>query len=294
LTMGRPAADHHARVNHRFHKVEGIGNDFILIDRRATPRAMVEVELTAWSELAPRLCDRRRGIGADGLLIIGAATDPATADATMWVINFDGSRPEMCGNGLRCAAHYLAQPGSTLLLVETDAGIKRCAVHRRSSVAETTVDMGPGRDLGTPDVEAWTRHRFQSVSMGNPHAITFVSPPEDPEVLARTAGPLIEVDRAFPKRTNVEFASIADDATPRIVLWVWERGVGITQACGTGACATACAAAWSGRLPADTPIAIDLPGGRLSIVVPSDRTAGVMMTGPSTVVFEGEIELTLG
>ncbi len=121
--------------------------------------------------------------------------------------------------------------------------------------------------------------------MGNPHAITFVDAHEDPQQLARQEGPAIEVDPAFPRRTNVEFAQIQPDGS--IMLWVWERGVGITLACGTGACATACAAVWQGLAPAARPLAVDLPGGRLWITVDRARQGSVMMRGPARHVFEG-------
>lgn len=271
-----------------FHKVEGLGNDFLLVDRRSEPRAVVEADLAGLTERAPSLCDRRRGVGADGLLIVGAAVDGA--HATMWVINADGSRPEMCGNGLRCVAHFVAQSEARpTLTIATDAGLKQCRVEGLAGrLASVEVDMGPGRDEGRPRLEAATAFEFRSVSMGNPHAIAFVD--AAPERLARAHGPAIEVDRAFPARTNVEFARMHAGSPPRIELWVWERGVGITEACGTGACATACAAVWSGLAAPDVPIEVELPGGSLEIVVPSERTRGVRMTGPSRIVFEGTID----
>jgi diaminopimelate epimerase len=127
--------------------------------------------------------------------------------------------------------------------------------------------------------------------MGNPHAVTFVDEP--PEALARRLGPGVELDGAYaPEKTNVEFARVHRDPTGaiEIELWVWERGVGITQACGTGACATACVAVWTGQRPADTPLVVQLPGGRLYITVPSDRNAGVLMRGPARAVFDGVVD----
>ncbi|MCR9163596.1 MAG: diaminopimelate epimerase [Nannocystaceae bacterium] len=266
-----------------FRKVEGLGNDFLLIDRTAATPAALESELPALQEAASRLCDRRTGVGGDGLLIIGPPD--ADTDGSMIVVNHDGSRPEMCGNGLRCVAQHLGeQRGTDALRIQTDAGVKPCSVSRVGDRVEVGVDMGPGVDLG--DLRIANGRVFRGVSMGNPHAIAFVE--DDPERLARTEGPSAEVDDAFPNRTNVEFARLRDDA---ITLWVWERGCGITQACGTGACATACAAVWTGRRDAGTPLAVDLPGGRLWITVPEDRDAGVHMRGPARVVFDGSVAL---
>lgn len=268
-----------------FHKFEGLGNDFLLVDRLNHPYEQIHAELDMLAERAPALCDRRRGVGGDGLLVVGPGRSP-NAHATMWVLNFDGSRPEMCGNGLRCVAHWVAhhRGGLATLHIDTDDGLKPCHVDLRTPYdALVNVDMGPGRDEGLVNPKA-ARHPTRAVSMGNPHAIAFVD--EDPEPLAHQLGPAIEVDPVFPNRTNVEFARIDPEA---ITLWVWERGVGITEACGTGACATACAAVWSGHASPDQPIHVDLPGGRLVITVPSNSKASVTMKGPSRWVFSGEV-----
>lgn len=274
----------HARgVSLTFRKVEGLGNDFLLVDRTRSAATSVQAEVEQLQTLAPALCDRRTGVGADGILVVG----PAEGDTagSMIVINHDGSRPEMCGNGLRCVAQHLADlTGRDTLVVRTDAGPKRCTVSGRGRSVEVGVDMGPGIDLGPKRVVGG--RTFAAVSMGNPHAIAFVT--EDPEGHARDEGPAAERDASFPDRTNVEFAQLGDEA---ITLWVWERGCGVTQACGTGACATACAAVWSGRRDAGTPLAVDLPGGRLWITVPEDPTAGVHMRGPARVVFDGTVQL---
>ncbi len=265
-----------------FRKVEGLGNDFLLIDRTGAPLAEVVAEVEALRPAAPALCDRRTGVGADGILVVGPGADDE--HGSMFVINHDGSRPEMCGNGLRCVAQHLAGSQGPDLRVHTDAGVKRCRVVGEGRQVEVDVDMGPGRDEGerTPG----GARTFRAVSMGNPHAIAFVD--GDPEALCRTEGPAVEVDAQFPDRTNVEFAQLHDQG---LTLWVWERGCGVTQACGTGACATACAAVWSGRWPPDRPLAVDLPGGRLWITVPADRSAGVGMRGPARIVFDGTIAL---
>ncbi len=276
-----------ARVTLTFRKVEGLGNDFLLIDRTAGDYASLLADVERLQPLASALCDRRTGVGADGLLLVGPG--PAGEDGTMLVINHDGSRPEMCGNGLRCVAAHLASLwGKDALVVHTDAGPKTCEVRGRGRAVEVTVDMGPGLDQG-PRTVAGGR-TFRAVSMGNPHAIAFVD--TDPEALCRAEGPAAELDRAFPNRTNVEFARVhAGPEGGAVTLWVWERGCGITEACGTGACATACAAVWSGRAEAGVPLAVDLPGGRLWITVPADRGTGVQMRGPARVVFDGTVPL---
>lgn len=270
-----------------FLKVEGLGNDFVLLDLRQLDRAAFEDAAQRLERRAPALCDRRRGIGGDGLLLVGPPQHGGS-DATMRVINHDGSRPQMCGNGLRCVALLLsADLGRSAIAVDTDAGTKRCEARAHGAPGpgcegEVTVDMGPGLDLGTASVASFDRP-LQAVSMGNPHAIVFTRAGEDPEVLARRHGPAIEVDPAFSEGTNVEFCAPGDELS----LWVWERGCGITAACGTGACATAFAAARAGLCPYDAPVGVKLPGGRLEITVPGDPAAGIRMRGPARVVFAG-------
>lgn len=269
-----------------FVKVEGLGNDFLLVDRRDATVQAIETELVALAERAPRACHRRTGVGADGILVLGPPR-VAEHDASMWVVNFDGSRPEMCGNGLRCVALWAAGAGEHALVVDTDAGPLRCRVSAPSPLAGTVeVDMGPGRSLGERTPAAGGGRVFDAVSMGNPHAIAFTEPGEDPEALARTVGPGIERDPAFPEGTNVELCRVEPEG---LRLWVWERGCGITEACGTGACATAVAAARRGLVPTDVPITVFLPGGPLEIRVPASPDAGVHMLGPARVVFRGEL-----
>lgn len=275
-----------------FTKVEGLGNDFVLVDLRADGPACAP-DLDSLRARAPQLCDRRRGVGGDGLLLV-TASEIAEAEAAMVVINFDGSRPEMCGNGLRCvAAHVGARAGlvaGARLAIETDAGLLGCELETLATVdgpffAEVRVDMGPAERRGETTLEG---RRFVDVSMGNPHAICFVEADPDIDEL-RTLGPLVEDHPAYaPARTNVEFARVV--GPERIILWVWERGVGLTQACGTGACATAVAAADAGLVAYDRPVEVRLPGGKLTIVVPSDRSQGVRMAGPAREVFRGTVE----
>lgn len=268
-------------------KVEGLGNDFLLLDRRDVSVASIEAELDTLARLAPTVCDRRTGVGGDGILVLGPPR-VAGHDASMWVVNHDGSRPEMCGNGLRCVALVATGVGRHVITVDTDAGPRRCEViAERAEAGEVEVDMGPGRSLGERSPAAGEGRTFDAVSMGNPHAVAFVGAGEDPEALARRIGPGVERAPEFPEGTNVELARVRDDGS--VLLWVWERGCGITEACGTGACATAVAGVRRGLLPADVPITVQLPGGPLEIRVPADPGAGVRMRGPARVVFRGRL-----
>ena len=260
-----------------FVKVEGLGNDFLLIDLRHSTLAVER-----FGERAPALCDRRLGVGGDGILLV-APPRTAGASGTMIVVNHDGSRPEMCGNGLRCVALFLAGPNPEVL-VDTDAGPRACWILERTAdgqSGEVEVDMGPALHLGHHPIAG---HDFLAFSLGNPHAVTFVSPQEDPEQLARELGPRIERDPRFPGRTNVEFARLEADGS--VTLWVWERGCGITAACGTGACATVAAAAHQGLVQADATVRVQLPGGPLYLRLAGDR---VYMTGPARQVFHGTL-----
>ena len=262
-----------------FLKVEGLGNDFLLIDLRGSDPAALASTVEQFQLRAPALCDRRTGVGGDGLLLITPPQQPDSA-GTMLVINHDGSRPEMCGNGLRCVALHLAGT-STTLRIDTDAGVRLCHVRPDASgqAGEVEVDMGRAEPLGERTVAG---RRFAAFSLGNPHAVAFVTPDEDPEQLARTLGPPVETDPQIPASTNVEFARREPDGT--LTLWVWERGCGITTACGTGACATLAAAVAEGLAAAGTPVRVQLPGGPLHVRLDDGR---VWMTGPARVVFRG-------
>jgi diaminopimelate epimerase len=268
-----------------FRKVEGLGNDFVLLDRLDADADALARDVRWARAAAPQLCDRRTGIGADGILLVGPGQHGA---ASMIVVNADGSRPEMCGNGLRCVAAFVAERrGLDQTLIDTDAGVRACRIlgrdHRRVAVS---VDMGSFERLGERHPAAAEGHAFVGISMGNPHAVCFIER-EDPECLARTLGPAVEQDPVYaPAKTNVEFARIEADQS--ITLWVWERGVGITSACGTGACATAAAAVAVGLLEAQRPIAVRLPGGVLSITV--EASGQVVMAGPARQVFSGVLD----
>lgn len=285
----------------RFIKLHGLGNDFIVVSG-------LDAALPAWieeTEHVQRICARHSGVGADGILLVLPPTDPA-AHARMVVWNADGSRPEMCGNGIRCVAkllhdHVPALRSANPLAVETDSGTRECtlAIDRDGSVAMVRVDMGQpqldraslpmhgqGRFIdGTLDLPLGEKITGTAVSMGNPHLVAFFDDARQLEAAARRLGPLIENHDAFPQRTNAEFARLEDGHAE---LWVWERGCGITQACGTGACATAVAAVASGRHAVGAPLSVALPGGNLVVEV-APELARVWMTGPATEVYEGSL-----
>jgi diaminopimelate epimerase len=278
-----------------FTKMHGLGNDFIVIDDRASELDF-EPDAVTW------LCDRHFGVGGDGLILIR----PATADNAeffMLYYNADGTTAEMCGNGVRCFAKYLVDNGLVTgdrVGVQTLGGVYEIDVARdadgRFEVA--TVDMGepvllpalipttlPGEDsvVAAPLTIAGETWEVTCVSMGNPHAIVWVDDVDAAPVT--TIGPLIETDPAFPRRTNVEFASVTTEGLIR--LRVWERGVGETLACGTGACATVVAASLAGLV--DRAAAVELPGGEL--VVRWGEDGRVYMSGPAETVFTGTIAL---
>jgi diaminopimelate epimerase len=257
----------------RFEKWQGLGNDFLVV--AADPdRPPSEAEIR-W------LCDRRRGVGGDGVLIVGQT---ASDKPRMVVRNADGSRPEMCGNGLRCVAAWL-RPSGGELTIETDAGERRCVVERQGPGWQVAVAMGParfGEEIAPPAAPGL---RFQRVDMGNPHAVSLEGLDE---ALLDRVGPALSA--APPHGCNVELCRItgAGAHPSRIDVIVWERGVGRTQACGTGACAVAAAACRAGRARWDEPIVVGLPGGDLTITVQPGGEA-VTMRGPAQRAFVGEV-----
>jgi diaminopimelate epimerase len=271
----------------RFEKWEAVGNDFVLLDASEARAAWGE----AWLDSARvrRWCDRRRGIGADGVLVIDGLSG---GRPSMSVVNADGSRAEMCGNGLRCAAGYVAEQrgidGATIS-VDTDVGPLACAVARRGAGRyEVSVAMGSARvappepfdgPSGVVDL-----HR---VDVGNPHAVAFdVSDDAALDVL----GPA--VDQGTSGGCNLELCRVLDGGR-RLEVVVYERGVGRTLACGTGACAAA-AAAFARRLDIGPgAFTVAMPGGDLEVAVePSDEPGvfGVQLSGPAVRVFRGELD----
>jgi len=283
----------------RFGKYHGLGNDFLVVDLRDA-RAD-EAAAAQDPKVVQALCDRQFGVGGDGVLAILPASD---ADARMRVLNSDGSEAEMCGNGIRCVAKYLHDRGGvhkSSIAVATGAGRLVCDVHTANGAAETvTVQMGAPRLLrGEIPMTGPANERcieqpldvtgrpVTAVSMGNPHAITFVTSRDEARQLAETIGPKVEHHAWFPRRTNAEFAHVINRR--EIDLWVWERGCGITLACGTGACATTVAAVVTGRCDEDEEVRVHLPGGDLIITVARGLT-GVAMRGPALFVFDGELD----
>lgn len=254
----------------QFEKWEGLGNDFVLVDAAAVSIGPDEARV---------LCDRRFGVGADGVLVV----DRRGSVPRMIVWNADGSRPEMCGNGLRCVAAHLAG-ADVALSIATDAGEKGCAVAAAGPERfDVTVEMGAARPRGEIAFTVDGReHAFLDVDVGNPHAITFA---DYDEAAIDRVGPAVAV--APPGGTNVEFCRVEAE---RIVVVVWERGVGRTLACGTGACAVAAAACDTGRASFGVPIRVALPGGELTITVTAGSRA-LRMRGPARRVFSGEIDL---
>lgn len=274
-----------------FTKMHGAGNDYIYIDAISTPIKHPE-------KVAVRLSDRHLGIGGDGLVLICSSSK---ADFGMRIFNADGSEAMMCGNASRCIGKYVYESGmteKTELTLETLSGIKRLRLHlRESHVESVTVDMGlptdgpmafnstTARPMHEEAIEAGGfSFKGTTVSMGNPHLVIFVDDMD--KVDLSTIGPLLENHPLFPDRINVEFAQVLSPG--RIRMRVWERGSGITQACGTGACATVVVAFRTGRAERRSEIIMD--GGTLDIE--QDPVSNhVLMTGPATKVFEGEIDL---
>jgi diaminopimelate epimerase len=254
-----------------FTKWHGLENDFVVVDERASAPLPIDA--------VPTLCHRHRGIGADGVLVISRPDLPG-ADVRMRVYNADGSEAEMCGNGIRCVARQLRGDGA--LAVQTGAGILHCLV---LPGGEVEVEMGIARIDPAPDGEiaagGHTLHATR-VRMGNPHLVTF----DDVEPSAR-GGIGAALQQVVQGGTNVEFARLVEGG---LRLDVWERGVGFTRACGTGACAAVAAGCVTGRIPYDEAIRVTLPGGDLTVVVPRGEHP-VLMRGPAVKVFEGALEL---
>jgi diaminopimelate epimerase len=272
----------------RGYKYHGLGNDFLVLDRRQTSQ---DIDAAT----ARTLCDRHRGIGADGVLVLLPAADAA---ARMVVHNADGTEAESCGNGIRCVVKHLVDCAGlepSAVRIATAAGVVLCSAQREDgAVTEVDVEMGRA-DWVAPNLPSGaTRKPFiddllpgrsdirgTAVSVGNPHLVLFGRPLEE----APRLGAALEWTAGFVERTNVEWVSQEGDAFRTVV---WERGVGLTQACGTGACAVAAVAVRTHRAAAGRWIPIDLPGGRLHVCVTEagDAELQLSMRGPATFVFE--------
>ena len=258
----------------RFAKYHGLGNDFVIVDGRQEGEALIT------ADRARALCDRHRGVGADGVLsVLPPRVDGA--DARMHLFNADGSEAEMCGNGLRCVVAYLGAPGAHLR-IDTDAGVLDgwCLDEGLVKVALGVPQVGAPMVVTVDEVS----FRGLAVSMGNPH---FVLEPRrgDEDLMAEAArfGPGLESAPQFASRTNVEFIAKRGDALDVVV---FERGVGITQACGTGAGAAAAAALTWGLVSTEAPVQVNLPGGPLLVQVADEQ---LTIIGAAVHVFDGTV-----
>ena len=279
----------------KFTKMHGIGNDYVYVN-------CFEESVKNPAEVSKFVSDRHFGIGSDGLILISPSS---IADFRMNIYNADGSQAEMCGNGIRCVAKYVYDYGltdKTEISVETLAGIKYLRLQvENGKVASVEVNMGapilepkeiPVAVEESPVVNVPVEvkgkiYHMTCVSMGNPHAIIFMNNVKDLDIAA--IGPYFENHTVFPKRTNTEFVEVLDRNT--VNMRVWERGSDETLACGTGACATTVACILNDKT--ENEVTVHLLGGDLKIRW--DREANqVYMTGPATVVFDGEITLPDG
>ena len=272
----------------KFTKMQGLGNDYVYVN-------CFEEKIEDPSALAVTISDRHFGVGSDGLIMINPSD---VADCEMEMYNADGSRGEMCGNGIRCVGKYVYDYGltdKTEISVETLAGIKYLKLFvENGKVTKVTVDMGSPiltpaeipviangeRVVDEPILVDGEEYRMTCVSMGNPHAVVYVDDVQGLEI--EKIGPKFENHERFPNRVNTEFVKVLDRHT--VEMRVWERGSGETLACGTGACATAVACILNGLTEDD--VTVKLLGGDLQIQWDKEKNT-VFMTGPATVVFDG-------
>lgn len=274
----------------QFTKMHGLGNDYIYVN-------VMDTVLPDPAKLSVRWSDRHKGIGSDGIILIGRSPK---ADFSMRIFNADGSEALMCGNGSRCVGKYVYDKGLTAkteITLDTLSGIKKLSLHpgKDGKIESVTVSMGAGVPLnvrhGAGVLVGETLNVGEgptvctAINMGNPHLVMFVKNAEKARVAE--VGPVMERNSMFPNRANIEFAQVLD--RHHIRMRVWERGSGITCACGTGACATAVASAMQGYTdPDDCEVIMD--GGALKVSWNPD-TKEVLMTGDANIVFEGTIEL---
>ena len=264
----------------RFTKMHGLGNDYLYVFGEAPQNA---------SKLSILLSERHMGAGSDGMIWISPSD---IADFKMRIFNADGSEAKMCGNGIRCVGKYLYDKGYTQkakLTIETLSGLRTLTLHRDGEkVTSVSVNMGKAaaNERMTLQVEDTTVSCIP-VSVGNPHIVLFV---EDITAIPLTSlGPKLEKHEVFEDGVNVEFVEVLTEQNLR--MRVWERGSGVTMACGTGACASAMAAISCGFCKYDAPIIVHLDGGDLTIQISADNT--VTMTGPAEFVYEGDTEICL-
>ena len=279
----------------KFTKMHGCGNDYVYVDG-----ARETIPAERKSEVVKFLSDRHFGIGGDGVIFINPSD---AADFEMEMYNMDGSRSEMCGNGIRCVGKYVYDHGLTqktaltivscgkikyLDLTVEDGKVTKVRVNMGSPIleaAEIPVVAEQSPVVDAPITVDGKEYRMTCVSMGNPHAVVYMDEMIDDETMAKI-GPLFEHHERFPRRVNTEFVKVL--SRERVQMRVWERGTGETLACGTGACAVTVAGILNG-LTGDR-ITVELSGGNLEIFW--DRQENVVyMTGPATTVFEGEIEI---
>lgn len=277
----------------KFTKMHGIGNDYVYVN-------CFEETIDNPEEVSIKISDRHFGIGSDGLVMIMPSDK---ADFRMRMFNADGSEGNMCGNATRCIGKYVYDnhlTDKTEITLETRSGIKYLTLYPENGKVQTVlVDMGKailnpasipmkaeGEEFISKPVEVNGKNvNITAVSMGNPHAVTFVDDVESLDL--EKIGPDYENHPLFPERVNTEFAKIIDDHT--VMMRVWERGSGETWACGTGACACAVACVKNGFFPYDKEITVKLRGGDLYITYKNDNT--VLMRGPAETVFTGSIEI---
>ena len=276
----------------QFTKMQGLGNDYIYINTDQYPIDKPEEFSIQWSK-------SHTGIGSDGLILISRSDK---ADFKMRIFNADGTEAMMCGNGSRCVGKYVYDhhlTDKTEIDLDTLSGIKHITLHpdTQGEIHNATVDMGepmlsnltqvntPSGDLTGVNIHV-ADQTFQAtyVCMGNPHVVIFVD--DISRIPVESYGPEIEFNPLFPQRANIEFVQVLPDSTLR--MRVWERGSGITQACGTGACATAVAAFVTGRAPRASTVRMD--GGELHIHL-RENDNHVLMTGPAETSFEGELNV---
>ena len=279
----------------KFTKMHGLGNDYVYINCTSKTGQKIENE----SSLAKFVSNRHFGIGSDGLILI---CDSKVADFKMRMCNYEGSEAEMCGNGIRCVGKFVYDKGLTnkeIVTIETLAGIKTLKLNIKNNKVET-VQVNMGEPILSPEkipvisdqdivknliLKAEDREfKFTCVSMGNPHAITIIDNIDNFEI--EKYGPILEHDKHFPKRANIEFIELIDKE--KIKMRVWERGAGETLACGTGACASVVACNLNNYINRNC--TVSLLGGKLSIEW-NENDNHIYMTGPATTVFDGELDI---